>query len=180
MRLRITVCTKCSALNEQNSSTKFVQLVTRRSNRMVKLTDRWLRNECLLFCFCFVFKSPLWMLLCSFFGMIPLDGICIGYIQVKRRWVGKFRPFYRPRRPLGRVEVYIYSVLDLGTRRGWGISVTPRPHSTPRIDTVPIVQGAGWAPGLVWTGTENLASAGIWSPGRPASRCTNWATRPTS
>jgi hypothetical protein len=25
-------------------------------------------------------------------------------------------------------------------------------------DPVPIVQEAGWAPGLVWTGAENLAS----------------------
>jgi hypothetical protein len=27
---------------------------------------------------------------------------------------------------------------------------------------------AGWAPGPVWTGEENLASTGIRSPGRPA------------
>jgi hypothetical protein len=33
----------------------------------------------------------------------------------------------------------------------------PRPLSTPRKDPVPIVQEAGWAPGLVWTGSENLA-----------------------
>jgi len=35
-------------------------------------------------------------------------------------------------------------------------------------DTVPIVQEAGWAPGPVWTGAENLASTGIRSPDRPA------------
>jgi hypothetical protein len=35
-------------------------------------------------------------------------------------------------------------------------------------DPVPIVQEAGWAPGLVCTGTENLAAAGIRSPYRPA------------
>ena len=28
---------------------------------------------------------------------------------------------------------------------------------TPGKDPVPIVQEAGWAPGPVWTGTENLA-----------------------
>ena len=28
----------------------------------------------------------------------------------------------------------------------------------------PIVQEAGWAPGLVWRGAENLASTGIRSP----------------
>ena len=35
---------------------------------------------------------------------------------------------------------------------------------TPGKDPVPIVQEAGWAPGLVWIGVENLAPTGIWSP----------------
>ena len=46
---------------------------------------------------------------------------------------------------------------DHGTRRGGGISVTPRPLFTPGKDPVPIVQEAGWAPGTVWAGAENLA-----------------------
>jgi len=33
----------------------------------------------------------------------------------------------------------------------------PRPLFTPGKDLVPIVQEAGWAPGPVWTGAENLA-----------------------
>jgi len=37
------------------------------------------------------------------------------------------------------------------------VSVTPRPLFTPGKDPVPIVQEAGWAPGPVWTGAENLA-----------------------
>ena len=38
----------------------------------------------------------------------------------------------------------------------------PRPSRfTPGKDPVPIVQEAGWAPGLVWTGAKNLALAGI-------------------
>jgi hypothetical protein len=37
--------------------------------------------------------------------------------------------------------------LDHGTRRGWGVSVTPRPLFTPWKDPVPIVQEAGWAQG---------------------------------
>jgi hypothetical protein len=36
-------------------------------------------------------------------------------------------------------------------------SVTPRPHSTPEKDPVPIVQEAGWATEPVWNGAENLA-----------------------
>ena len=48
---------------------------------------------------------------------------------------------------------------DRGTRRGWVVSVTARPHFTPGKDQVPILQEAGWAPGLVWTG-------GIFRPDR--------------
>jgi len=70
---------------------------------------------------------------------------------------------------------------DHSTRKEWGVSVTPRPLFTPGKGPVPIVQEAGWAPGPVWTGAENLAPTGI----RPqtvqpvASRYTDWATRPT-
>jgi hypothetical protein len=83
-------------------------------------------------------------------------------------YLGRFHLFYRPRRPLGRVEVQLNSVLDLGTGRRWGVSVTLRPLSTPGKDSVPIVQEAGWAPGPVWTGAENLAHSGIRSPDLPA------------
>ena len=38
----------------------------------------------------------------------------------------------------------------------------------PRERPVPIVQEAGWAPGPVWTGAENLVPTGIRSPDRPA------------
>jgi len=46
---------------------------------------------------------------------------------------------------------------DHGTRRGWGVSLTPRPLCTAGKDPVPILQKAGWAPGPVWTCAENLA-----------------------
>jgi hypothetical protein len=39
---------------------------------------------------------------------------------------------------------------------------------TPGKDPVPIVQEAGWAPGPVWIGAENLAPTGIRSPDLPA------------
>jgi hypothetical protein len=39
---------------------------------------------------------------------------------------------------------------------------------TPGKDPVPIVQEAGWAPGPVWIGVENLAPTGIRSPDLPA------------
>jgi hypothetical protein len=44
-------------------------------------------------------------------------------------------------------------------------NATPRP---PRErDTVPIVEEAGWVPGLVWACAENLAHTGTRSPDRP-------------
>ena len=55
------------------------------------------------------------------------------------------------------------SALDRG---GWS---TPHPgRFTLGKDSVPIVQEAVWAPRLVWTGAEKLASTGIRSPDRPA------------
>ena len=51
------------------------------------------------------------------------------------------------------ITLSLTSALDGG---GWS---TPRPgRFTPRKDPVPIVQEAGWAPGPVWTGAENLAT----------------------
>ena len=41
------------------------------------------------------------------------------------------------------------------------VSSTPRPHFAPGKDPVPILQEAGWAPGLVWTVAENLVPTGI-------------------
>ena len=69
---------------------------------------------------------------------------------------------------LGRSRGIALTFHDNSTRRGWGVSVTPRPLFTPGKDPVPIVQEAGWAPEPVWTGAENLASTGIRSPDRPA------------
>ena len=71
--------------------------------------------------------------------------------------------------------------LDHGTRRWWGASVTSRPLFTPGKDPVPIVQEAGWAPGPVWTGAENVAPPGF-DPRtlQPVASCyTDYATRPT-
>jgi hypothetical protein len=57
--------------------------------------------------------------------------------------------------------------IDHGTRRGAGSASRPgRP--LPRKDPVPVVQEAGWAPGLVWTGAENLVPTRIRSLDRPA------------
>ena len=57
------------------------------------------------------------------------------------------------------------SALDGG---GWSTSRSGR--FTPGKDPVPIVQEAGWAPGPIWTGVQNLAPTRIRSPGRPGRR----------
>jgi len=55
----------------------------------------------------------------------------------------------------------------------------PRPQLTPGKDPVPIVQEAGWASGLVWTGAENLAAPGFdpQTVQPVGSRYTDYATR---
>jgi hypothetical protein len=66
---------------------------------------------------------------------------------------------------------------DHGTRRGWGVTVTPRPLSTPGKKPVPIVQKAVWAPGLVRTGAPWFDPRTV----QPVvSRYTDWATGPTA
>jgi len=57
---------------------------------------------------------------------------------------------------------------DYATRPTMALKVTPRPLFTPGKDPVPTVQEAGWTPGPVWTGAENLAPTGIRSPDRAA------------
>ena len=58
----------------------------------------------------------------------------------------------------------------------------PQPLFTPGKDPVPIVQEAGWAPGLVWTGAEDLTPPGFdpQTVQPVVSRYTDYATRPTS
>ena len=48
------------------------------------------------------------------------------------------------------------------------INSTPRPPYPRKREAVLISEDVGWAPALVWTGAENLASTGIRSPDRPA------------
>ena len=61
-------------------------------------------------------------------------------------------PVTGPVWPRGWVDLLFH---DGGTRRGWVVSSTPRPHFTPGKDSVPILQEAGWAPGPVWTGGKS-------------------------
>jgi len=75
---------------------------------------------------------------------------------VKVKW-SRYRPGVA--QTVGRGIVLLFH--DSGTRRGWVVCSTPRPHFTPGKDPVPIWQEAGWAPGPVWMSAENLSSTGI-------------------
>jgi len=68
--------------------------------------------------------------------------------KVKR---SRYRPVVAQR--VGRGIALLFH--DRGTRRGWVVSSTPRPHFTRGKDPVPILQEAGWAPGPVWTGGKS-------------------------
>ena len=69
-------------------------------------------------------------------------------LHVKR---SRYRPGVTQRVNRGTALLFV----DRGTRRGWVVSSTPRPHFTPGKDPVPILQEAGWAPGPVWTGGKS-------------------------
>jgi len=44
---------------------------------------------------------------------------------------------------------------NLGAMRRWVVNANPWPHYPQGTALVPIVEGAGWASGLICTGTEN-------------------------
>jgi len=69
---------------------------------------------------------------------------------------------------------------DRGTRSGWEVSSTSRPHFTPGKDPVHILQEDVWAPGPVWTGGKSHPHWDSIPDVQPVvSRYTDWATGPT-
>jgi len=65
--------------------------------------------------------------------------------NVKVKW-SRYRPSVAQR--VGRGIALLFH--DRGTRRGWVVSSTPRPHFNPGKEPVPILQEAGWVPEPVW------------------------------
>jgi hypothetical protein len=63
--------------------------------------------------------------------------------------------------PRGGVEVLLYSFFNLGVKCEWMDDTNYRPLYSGERKTVPIVQEAVWAPGMVLTGAENLPSLPI-------------------
>jgi len=66
------------------------------------------------------------------------------------------------------IEVYLYSFMINGTRRGWGVSVTPRSLLTPGKTRYPLYRRLGGHQGQSGQVRKNLAPTGIRSPARPA------------
>ena len=71
-------------------------------------------------------------------------------VKVKVKW-SRYRPSVA--QTVGRGIALLFH--DRGTRRGWVVSSTPRPHFTTAKDPVPILQEAGWAPWPVWAGGKS-------------------------
>ena len=74
--------------------------------------------------------------------------ILILKVKVKR---SRYRPGVAQR--VGKGIALLFH--DCGTRRGWVVSSTPRPHFNPGKDPVPILQEAEWTPGQVCTGGKS-------------------------
>ena len=82
--------------------------------------------------------------------------ICIRSNMVKVKW-SRYRPGVAQR--VGRGIALLFH--DRGTRRGWVVSSTPRPHFTPGKHRVPILQEARWVTGPVWTGRKISSPPGF-------------------
>jgi hypothetical protein len=83
----------------------------------------------------------------------------------------------------GRGSKQILFFLNLVTRRGWVVSITPPPSLPPRKGpTVSIVHETGWAPEPVWSQKleqKSSASVGVQTPivQSAAKYYTDWATQ---
>ena len=77
-------------------------------------------------------------------------GSCNVFLWGKVKW-SNYRPGVAQK--VGRGIALLFH--DRGTRRGWVVSSTPRPHFTPGKDPVPILQEVGWAPEPVWKGGKS-------------------------
>ena len=79
-----------------------------------------------------------------------LQSILVNITDGKVKW-SRYRPDVAQRVVRG-IDLLFH---DRGTRRGWVVSSTPRPHFTPGKISVPILQEAGRAPDTVWRGGKS-------------------------
>ena len=84
------------------------------------------------------------------------------YVKVKVKW-SRYSPSVAQR--VGRDIALLFH--DRGTRRGWVVSSTPRPHFTPGKTQYPFYRRLGGPQGQSWH-AENLVPTGIRSRDCPA------------
>jgi len=115
---------------------------------MIRLSILWSYSDILHYNCVFVSKKSSWRWP-DYWPKYVGDSITVN-VKLKVKW-SRYGPGVAQR--VGRGIALLFH--DRGTRRGWVVSRTPRPHFTPGKDPVPIVQEAGWAPGPVWTGGKS-------------------------
>jgi hypothetical protein len=93
-----------------------------------------------------------------------IQGLIITSIVI----IGRFSPFLQATKALRESRGIALLCFQTSALEGGEGSASLPGRFTPGKGPVPIVQEAGWAPGPVWTGAENLAPTGIRSPYRPA------------
>jgi hypothetical protein len=122
-----------------------------------------------------------WNSLASPLTLYTFSPWLLWFFKAVFRNIGRFHPFYSPQRPLGRAEVWLYSVLDLDTRRGWG-SVSRYSRFVPPGKTpYPLYRRLGGPQGRSGHVREISSPPGL-DPRtvQPVgSRYIDWATRPT-
>ena len=98
-------------------------------------------------------ESDIWKYIfywCVFVDMLRKYNSIVYALIWNKKW-SRYRPGVAQRVGTGTALLFH----DRGTRRGWVVSSTPRPHFTPGKEPVPILQEAGWAPGPVWKGGKS-------------------------
>jgi len=97
-------------------------------------------------------------------------------VKKKLKW-SRYRPGVAQR--VGRDIALLFH--DRGTRRGWVVSSTPRPHFSPGKTRYPFYRRLG-GPQDRFRRTENLVPTGIrsWAVQPVVSRNTDWASRLTN
>ena len=112
---------------------------------------------------------------CRGFWKVNKELTIVSSKKIKVKW-SRYRPGVAQR--VGRDIALLFH--DRGTRRGWVVNSTPRPHFTPGKTRYPLYRRLGGPQGRSGR-AENLVPTGIRSPTvQPLfSRYTDWATGPT-
>jgi len=98
---------------------------------------------------------------CGYHSALRSLGCMLMLPSEKVEW-SRYRPGLAQR--VGRGIALLF--LDHGTRRGWVVSSTPRPHFTPRKDPVPILQEAVGRRAVL--DRRKISSPSGFDPDRPA------------